>query len=275
MSTLRRIEPLKAATMRGLTITPIAGLTPTMEWAAPTDLYVEEEYQRSLSERSITLIRRIAAGWKWAHVKPAICAVVDGKLMVIDGQHTAIAAATRRDIAAIPVMIVDAGATRDRAMAFLGLNRDRLALTTLHMHHAAAAAGDEIAVAVEEAATRAGVSILRHQTGSKTNFKVGDTTAIGIITALTKRRGVAAVSKALRVLVQAKRAPLAAVEIAAVAIILADKTAKVDAYDLATVIRSRPVVEWVALAAAAEARGVKRRQALGNVWLHELSRRAR
>lgn len=273
--TLRRIEPLKPVTMRGVVIGAVAGMKPTMEWAAPSDLYVEEDYQRALSERSITLIRRVAANWKWAHVKPAICANVGGKLMVIDGQHTAIAAATRGDVPLIPVMIVEAGETRDRASAFLGQNRDRLALTSLHMHHAAAAAGDEIAVAVEAAAKRAGVSLLRYQNGNKTNFKVGETGAIGIISLLVKQRGVTAVAKVLKVLVDAKRAPLAAVEIAAVAIILADKARTVDAFDLATVIRSRSVAEWTVQAAAVAARGGKRRQALANVWLHELARGVR
>src|SRR5581483_1913593 len=165
MVALRPIAPLRAVSMQGVTLAPVAGALPELAWAKPTDLFVEPDYQRDLSDRSITLIRRIAANWKWAHVKPCICAKVAGKLMVIDGQHTAIAAATRGDIAFVPVMVVEAAQTRDRAMAFLGQNRDRVALTALHMHHAAAAAGDEIAVAVVEAAKRARVEILRYQNG--------------------------------------------------------------------------------------------------------------
>lgn len=275
-STWRSIVPMKAATMRGVALIPIVGCKPVMEWVAPGDLYVEQDYQRALSERSIALIRRIAGNFRWAHVKPAICARVEGKLVVIDGQHTATAAATRGDVPAIPVMIVEAVEVRDRAMAFIGQNRDRLALTALHMHHAAVAGGDEIAVAVNDAVKRAGVMILRYQTGSKAaTYKVGQTTAIGIISILVRRHGVTAAAKVLKVLVEAKRAPLPATEIAAVALILGDKARPVDVFDLATLIRSKPVVQWAALAAAGAARGGTHREALANVWRHELARRAR
>lgn len=80
---------------------------------------------------------------------------------MIDGQHTAIAAASHPDIALIPVMVVEAVDQAERAGAFIGHNRDRLNITPMQMHYAAVAAGDEDALTVEQVCARAGVKILR------------------------------------------------------------------------------------------------------------------
>jgi hypothetical protein len=79
---------------------------------------VQPEYQRDLTKRSITLIRDIAETFSWLHIKPPVCARDgNGNLCVIDGQHTAIAAASR-GLKKIPVMIVEALDPALRAGAF-------------------------------------------------------------------------------------------------------------------------------------------------------------
>src|SRR5262245_49208195 len=113
MTGLRKIAPIPVPNLVPATIGEVG---PTFEWASPGDLWVEETYQRNLSERSISLIRKIVANWSWAGIKPPICARdEDGRLVVVDGQHTAIAAASHGGIPSIPIMIVPAGDAKGRA----------------------------------------------------------------------------------------------------------------------------------------------------------------
>lgn len=266
--TFRSIEPALAAAL---------GVKPTLEWVEPASLCVEENYQRDLSEKSITLIRRIVANWRWSKIKPVICVRVGNRLVVIDGQHTAIAAASHGGIEKVPVMVVTAGTVKERAEAFISQNRDRLALTAVHMHYAALAAREEIAVAVDEACKLAGVTILRSSKGG--HYRVGDTFATGIIRRIVGKIGVKNGAKVLRVLVAAKRAPLLAHEIAAVHQLLFDPELKgtIETFDLTTVIRSKSPDQWRAAAATALATGKadSRRGAFAEAFLAALKRRRR
>jgi hypothetical protein len=100
---LRAIKPIP---LIGLSVRDIPSAPPRFDWADPKTLLVEDDYQRRLTKRSITLIRKVAENFDWLHIKPRVCTHGTGnKLCVIDGQHTAIAAASR-GVAKIPVMIV-------------------------------------------------------------------------------------------------------------------------------------------------------------------------
>jgi hypothetical protein len=102
----RQLRPIKPLPLTGITPKEIPSPPPKFDWADPATLLVEPEYQRDLSKRSITLIRHIAANFDWLHIKPPVCARGPGdKLCVVDGQHTAIAAASR-GVPKIPVMIL-------------------------------------------------------------------------------------------------------------------------------------------------------------------------
>lgn len=270
MSEFRKI---KALPMRGVTPAAAVGVEPRFEWIAPEMLFVEQAYQRGLAEHSMTMIRRIVGAWNWARIKPPVCVNVGGKLVVIDGQHTAIAAASHGGIPKIPVMIVQADTVKDRAAAFISQNRDRLALTAMHMHFAAVAAGDEIAVAAAEACAKAGVTVIRFGRGSRGVYKVGETFAVGVIQRIVKKVGVHHCARALKVLIDAKRAPLPANEIAAVAVLLFEpewKEKKVDLFDLATVIRSKSVAEWKAVSAGLASKGTPTRIALATALYRAL-----
>src|SRR4051812_39902397 len=74
----------------------------------PTRLYVDDQYQRALSRKSHALIRKIVANWDWGRFKPPVVAEEEYGFDVIDGQHTAIAAASHPGITKIPVMIIEA-----------------------------------------------------------------------------------------------------------------------------------------------------------------------
>jgi hypothetical protein len=134
-------------------------------------------------------------------------------VLIVDGQHTTIAAASR-GLASIPIQIVEAPEVQERAEAFIGLNRDRLQVTPVQLHHAAVAAGDETALTVEQVCHRAGVTIVRSAWGAY-KWKAGETMAVNAIRDLIDRRGVIKARMILAALVAADCAPVAAHEIKA------------------------------------------------------------
>jgi|GEM_PF-3180706 len=134
-------------------------------------------------------------------------------LELIDGQHTAIAAATHPEITTIPVMIVDVAKREERAAAFIGHNKDRVAVTTAQIHVAAIAAGDTEAVAIEEVCAAAGVRTLRAPSKEP---QPGETMAIAAIGSVVRGREKVGAIRVLNVAVKAKIAPLTQIEIKAI-----------------------------------------------------------
>lgn len=200
---------------------PVQGGEPTFQWVDPAELMVDEAYQRQLSERSLDLIRRIVANWDWRRFKPPIVARQTDLLVVIDGQHTAIAAATHPDVSRIPVMMVEADDLAAQARAFVGHNRDRLGITQMQMHFAAVAAGDEDALTIDQVCQRAGVKILKMTPGNGA-WKPCDTIAVHGIGALINRRGAQKARIILQVLAEARCTPITAGQIKAVEMLLHD-----------------------------------------------------
>ena len=194
---------------------------PQLEWMAPVDLLIDARYQRDLSEKSLKLIRRIVEGWDWRRFKPPVVAWTERGFEIIDGQHTAIAAATHPQVRRIPVLVVEAAELQDRASAFIGHNRDRLTVAPVQLHHAAVAAGDEQALTVDQVCGRAGVTILRNVYGSRT-YKPGETIAVGAISSLVGRRHAKGAREVLEVLVAAGCGPITANEIKAVELLMFD-----------------------------------------------------
>lgn len=192
---------------------------PVFEDVDPLTLLIDGAYQRGLSDRSLLLIRKIVRNWDWRRFKPPIVARTDHGLEVIDGQHTAIAAATHPAISAIPVMIVGAVDQQSRAKAFVGHNRDRLGLTPMQMHHAALAAGDDDALTIDQVAGRAGAVILRSMPGNGV-WKPRETVAVTAIGALINRRGAQKARICLQVLADADCAPITTGQLKAVEMLL-------------------------------------------------------
>jgi hypothetical protein len=216
---LRSVKPLSLA---GLSPACAGHRRPVFEWVRPAELKVDETYQRQLSEASVTLIRKIVSQWDWRRFKPPIVARLGEDLVVVDGQHTAIAAATHPEISEIPVMIVPADSLADQARAFVGHNRDRLNITIMQMHYAAVAAGDEDALTIDQVCQRAGVKVLRSPPAHGV-YKPGDTVAVKAIGALISRRGAQKARVILQILAEARSAPVSAPLIKATEMLLHDE----------------------------------------------------
>lgn len=231
MTTLRRIEALPFPD-----VTPglVSGKRPELRWLAPTDLYVDATYQRDLSRKSLALIKAIYKGFAWNRVKPPVAVEEDGRYHVIDGQHTAIAAASL-GLPELPCMIVEAEALDERARAFVGHNNDRIAVSGFAIYKALRAARDPDALDVERVCARAGVRI-REFTQSCV-LKEGDTKALGLIKKLIKRHGVIKARKVLECLAKAGLAPIPGGAITAAENIICVERVDVDLEILTAVIR--------------------------------------
>lgn len=153
---------------------------PELKSVAPESLVIEEAYQRDLSPKSLKMIKRIVAKWDWAKFKPPVCAETKQGLFVIDGQHTAIAAATHPGVSLIPIMVVHRVKIEERAAAFVSQNRDRVNISPLQVFHAELAAGDKVALGILRAAVKAGVEIPRNPP-AKGKAKPGEVVSVSAL----------------------------------------------------------------------------------------------
>lgn len=202
----RSISPLNLPDLQPAIIT---GLPPDLRMVAPGDLHVDDAYQRGLSDRSMRLIRKIVSEWDWSAFKPPIVVEIEGRLEVVDGQHTAIAAVTHGGIATIPVMVTRAGELAGRANAFVRHNRDRIQVTPTQLHTAMVAAGDDEALTINQVCERSGIRILRNPPPNS-RYEPGDTIALSSLRSLINRRFPVGARKVLEVCRRTNAAPISA-----------------------------------------------------------------
>lgn len=195
---------------------------PQMRMVRPIDLKIESAYQRDLSGKSLKLIRKIVIKWNWAKFKPPVCAETESGLFIVDGQHTAIAAASRPEIVEIPVMVVAAARIEQRAEAFVSHNRDRLTMTAAQVFYGDIAAGNFEARAVLDAITRAGGTIPKLPL-QKNYAKPGQIAAVGVLRDIQRTQGPVLVERIIRIATLSRVAPIAKTVIAALRMLLTEK----------------------------------------------------
>lgn len=261
--TLRPVEAIDLAE----TLAPIPTAPPLTEWMAPADLLIEAAYQRDLSPKSMDLIKRIAERWDWRRFKPPIVAWSDRGFEIIDGQHTAIGAATR-GIDKIPVLVVEASDLTDRASAFVGHNQDRLAITPIQMHQAKLAAGDEDALTAQQVIDKAGATLVISAYGAR-GWKPGETVAITTIDQLAQKRGAMRALQVVELLVKAGAAPISAAAIKAVDMLMfKPEFAEIDLEHLpAAIIQTGDVEKEAKLDAKTHC--IPAWEAMGRIWFRK------
>ncbi|AZO47115.1 MAG: hypothetical protein EOS54_04535 [Mesorhizobium sp.] len=238
MTDIRPISPIDISGLKpGVPLTEL----PKCELVDPQTLFVDGSYQRSIGEKGQRQIRRMIQRFCWTRFKPPICAYGRHKnrtvLMVLDGQHTAIAAASNPNVERIPVMIVDAPETSSQAAAFVGQNTDRLAVTPLQLHQAAVIAQDEDAVTVEQVCQRAGVTVLKGPAGNG-RYRARETIAVTTVSNLVARQTAMGARRILEVLANADLAPITGHHIRAAEYLMTNKDycQKFEPQDLTTAI---------------------------------------
>lgn len=248
-------------------LAPIPTAPPLTEWMAPGDLLIEAAYQRDLSPKSMDLIKRIAERWDWRRFKPPIVAWSERGFEIIDGQHTAIGAATR-GIDKIPVLVVEAADLTDRASAFVGHNQDRLAITPIQMHQAKLAAGDEDALTAQQVIDKAGATLVISAYGAR-GWKPGETVAITTIDQLARKRGAMRARQVVELLVKAHAAPVSAAAIKAVDMLMfKPEFAEIDLEHLPTAIIQAGDVEKEAKLDA-KTHCIPAWEAMGRIWFRK------
>ncbi|EAP89149.1 hypothetical protein OA2633_00110 [Oceanicaulis sp. HTCC2633] len=210
-------------------------------------LYVDRAYQRDLSERSVTLIRQIVAGFDWARARPAVgVRHEDGRVELLDGQHLATAAASHGGVTEIPVLVVSDRTQAEKADAFVSLNRDRVAMTPLSVFRAALVAGDPVAVAVADGLERAGARMLMRPP-PQGRYEIGDTVAVGAMRDVAKAKGPVGLARLAGIAVTARRAPITTMLVRALALCLWSREyagdVKDDAYAAALLASSQIELE--------------------------------
>lgn len=203
----RKVLPLENVTIRGNNPGPV----PEVKFLSPEQLVINEEYQRDLSGTSILQIKKMATNFDWRSYKAITVAPTDepGIYEVVDGQHTAIAAATNGNVPFLPAILMDAKTLEDKAGGFLGINRNRIALTPAAIYAAEVAAKDELAVCVEEALQETGAVILPLPK-PKGKWKVGETIAIGAMKEIVRQYDQKRLVRVINILMEAQAAPITA-----------------------------------------------------------------
>jgi hypothetical protein len=223
---LRALTPIiegKTKRLRRLPIPP----PPKIAWLALDQLVIDDEYQRELSDRSVTLIRKLVETWDWNAFKPlSVAAAGDGKYEIVDGQHTAIAAVTHGSIESLPCLVLPADTVALKAKAFVGINSDRIALTPFALYRARVAAGDDEAVAVELALSGSGATMLeRLQPGQ--DYPVGTVVCVSTLLQLVRRGGRARVHRLLKIAIDGGIGPIPSALLKGLELITTDKGAGV------------------------------------------------
>lgn len=137
------------------------GPKPSLAWLPIGKVSVDAKYQRdTASRRSRNLIEKIAANFRWSRFGVVLAVKHADGWFVIDGQHR-VEACRQIGIASIPAVVLPHATVEEAAADFVAINRDRVAVTSLHIHHAQLAAGDPEAKAIERACRAAGVATCR------------------------------------------------------------------------------------------------------------------
>ena len=214
--TVRAIVPLAIPDIEPASL----GDKPVMDWIELSALRINDAYQRSISNRSITSIRKMVRTFDWSRIKAlSVVEMGDGTYEVIDGQHTAIAAMTHGDVTSLPCLISPPKTLEARAADFVGLNRDRLSMTPMQVFWAEVASKDELALEVVRGVQLGGGQLLRYPPGHGL-FKSGDIVSTGALKKVANEGGPAWVRRVVSIGVNGKLAPIKAPLIRALVLLI-------------------------------------------------------
>jgi hypothetical protein len=129
------------------------GPKPELKWIPLTEMYVDQEYQRSSkSSRSQSNINYMRQNFSWAFCGALVVCYVKAKKQyaVIDGQHRYLVAKSLSGIKELPCLVISDLDLKRQAQSFMVMNTKRVKLHSLGAFHASVAAGEDDAVAVKE-----------------------------------------------------------------------------------------------------------------------------
>jgi hypothetical protein len=217
------LRPIKAIVAPGLKGAPIE-YKPEIKNIKLMNLRINDEYQRALSVASINRIRKIAKEWNWAKFHVPVVTLVENETdiyEVLDGQHTCIGARTHGGITELPCLVVLTRDIVDKAEAFVGLNRDKLAITPLNTFWARITAKEEIATEVLAGVIDAGAKIVKRPPPYG-DFSTGEIIAVSTLDSICKKGGRSWVKRVCYAGVECGLAPISASYLRAFCTLLLD-----------------------------------------------------
>ncbi|HEX3747618.1 MAG TPA: DUF6551 family protein [Bryobacteraceae bacterium] len=151
------------------------GPKPELKWLALEKLYVDSRYQRNTKSRaSEKNLDYLKSSFSWSHCGALIVCYVpaEKKFAVIDGQHRLQAAMARKDIEALPCLVVSGLDFEKQAKSFVAINTKRVQLNSLAAFHAAVASGDKTAATLKDILDECDIEIplspvMRGETGPR------------------------------------------------------------------------------------------------------------
>lgn len=174
------------------------GITPELCWVPVDQIDVDENYQRALKPKRVAQILR---DFNWAHFQPVMLTQQEsGRFNVFDGQHRVEAARQHPHITEVPAAVVHIEHSCDEAGAFLGVNVNRTALSTVDKYWAGIEAGDASMMAICAVLDEAGCEVVPANTKSPAPKR---TNAVTAVDRAIKTYGEAAVTQACGTLVVA------------------------------------------------------------------------
>ena len=128
-----------------------------LQWVSKDLLFIDESYQRKANRQKVSNIGR---NWSWVGCGALICSERNGKIVVIDGQHRALAAKSRSDIDKLPCVVFKNLETVEKeAEGFIDANVVRNPLRMVEKFHALVIAGDEIAQKTKKIVDELGLNV--------------------------------------------------------------------------------------------------------------------
>jgi len=248
------------------------GAAPERVLRNPADIWIDPDFQRSISHRGKQLIHDMVRQWDWhAFIPPAI--YLDERMGVevaYDGQHTLVGAATRSDITQLPMdlhaSLEDAVAA---AAAFLKRNHSRIGVAPLARYKAAIKAGEEWAMALKRISVRIGFHIPYYPGAMQ---KPDTVLSISTMKGLMELRGERGFEQIMKILTGNAIAPIREMHLLAVDDLLnvPEYRGLVAGSKLGGVVRGINNHQAVRDAIAdAAMRGTTRHQSLANIYLRE------
>lgn len=177
-------------------------------------LRINAAYQRQIGEKGVRLIRSMVENWDWAKFHAPVVVQItpdtgkdDDTYEVLDGQHTATGAASHGGIYEIPCQVAEAGTLVAKAEAFVGLNNNKINVTSSQKFWAAVTAQDEDALAVEKGCKQAGATVMKRP-APYGEYRVGECACPSTLLGLAKRGGSVYVKRVMEVAVACELAPV-------------------------------------------------------------------
>lgn len=217
MTELRPIVPIDIS---GIEANEVDRRMPELLMLRPSDLWIDPRYQRDISRSGNALIRDIVANFSWHKYRPPVVSRdLEGRYVVIDGQHTAIGAASHPGIDKIPVSFVAMDDVAEQARSFLSHNTAMVRVPEIDKFFAAVTAQDETAVLILDIMTRHGVMLARHLPAQGV-YEPNQTIATGRLRRLMKKYGPAKFNEIISLVSRMNYRPIKSDHLAAVAEIL-------------------------------------------------------